>query len=121
MGITKELADYGHKLRFPRLPEEVVDRVKYLFLDFIGVAWRGSRERSSQSMVRFVREMPRDDRLGIIIGTKDRVPCVYAALANGTAAHAVEMDDVNNEASLHPGVVVFPSALAPGEMAGTSG
>jgi len=31
------------------------------------------------------------------------------------------MDDVHNEASLHPGVVVFPSALAAGEMAGASG
>jgi 2-methylcitrate dehydratase PrpD len=31
------------------------------------------------------------------------------------------MDDVNNAASLHPGVVVFPSALATGEMAGASG
>jgi 2-methylcitrate dehydratase PrpD len=121
MGITKELADYGYKLRFHRLPEEVVDRVKYLFLDFIGVAWRGSREGSSQSVYRFVREMPRDGPLGVIIGTKERVPYVYASLANGTSAHAVEMDDVNNEASLHPGVVVFSSALATGEMAGTSG
>ena len=121
MGITQELADYGHRLRFRQLPEEVVDRVKYLFFDFIGVAWRGARERSSQSMVRFVRGMPKDDRFGVIIGTKERAAFAYAALANGTSAHAVEMDDVNNEASLHPGVVVFASALATGEMTGASG
>ena len=31
------------------------------------------------------------------------------------------MDDVNNEASLHLGVVVFPAALALSEMLGASG
>jgi 2-methylcitrate dehydratase PrpD len=31
------------------------------------------------------------------------------------------MDDVNNEASLHPGVVIFPSALATCEMVGATG
>jgi len=31
------------------------------------------------------------------------------------------MDDVHNEASLHPGVVVFPAALATGEKIGASG
>src|SRR5207245_6946089 len=31
---------------------------------------------------------------------------------NGTAAHAVELDDVTTESSLHPGVVVIPAALA---------
>jgi len=37
---------------------------------------------------------------------------VWAALANGTAAHAVELDDVTTESSLHPGVAVIPAALA---------
>ena len=33
-------------------------------------------------------------------------------MANGTAAHAVELDDVTTQSSLHPGVAVIPSALA---------
>jgi len=28
---------------------------------------------------------------------------------NGVAAHGLEMDDVENRSSLHPGVVVFPA------------
>jgi 2-methylcitrate dehydratase PrpD len=118
MPITQELAEYCHGLKFQQLPEEVVDRVKYFFLDFIGVCIRGSREDSSKSMYRFVREMGRQG--GVVIGTKERVPHLFSALANGTAAHAVEMDDVNNESSLHPGVVVFPAALAASEMVGAS-
>ncbi len=121
MGITQELATYCGRLKFNHLPEEVVDRAKYLFLDFIGVAFRGSREDSSQSVFRFVRGMGRGARTGVIIGTKEKAPCVYSALANGTSSHAIEMDDVHNEASLHPGVVVFPAALATSEMVGATG
>jgi len=52
--------------------------------------------RSSRSVVRFIREMPRDDRVGVIIGTNERAPYVYAALANRISALAVETDDVNS-------------------------
>ncbi|MGZ3495184.1 MAG: MmgE/PrpD family protein, partial [Thermodesulfobacteriota bacterium] len=118
MGITQELAKYCHSLKFEQLPDEVVDRVKYFFLDFIGVCIRGSREDSSKIIYRFIREMGRQG--GVVIGTKQRAPHLYSALANGTSAHAIEMDDVNNESSLHPGVVIFSSALATSEMVGGS-
>lgn len=121
MGITQDLARFCSELKYPQLPGEVVDRVKYLFLDFIGVTCRGSKENSSKSMYRFVKEMRCGHQVGVIIGTKERAPYVYAALANGVSSHAIEMDDVNNEASLHPGVVVFPAALATSEMVGTTG
>ena len=42
------------------------------------------------------------------------------SLANGIAAHGLEMDDVENRSSLHPGVVVFPAALALAEQIGSS-
>jgi len=99
----------------------VIDKVKYFFLDFIAVACRGSQEDSSKSICRSFREMRCGDRGGVIVGTKRRAPYLYAALANGASAHAIEMDDVNNEASLHPGVVVFASALASGEMVHATG
>jgi 2-methylcitrate dehydratase PrpD len=121
MGITQELVGYCTAIEFHRLPEEAIDRVKYFFLDFIGVACRGSREDSSQAMYRFVKGLSNGHRNGVIIGTKERAPCLYAALANGTSSHSIEMDDVNNEASLHPGVVVFPAALATSEMLGGTG
>ncbi|MGZ3536925.1 MAG: MmgE/PrpD family protein, partial [Thermodesulfobacteriota bacterium] len=72
MPITQELANYCHSLKFGQLPDEVVDRVKYFFLDFIGVCIRGSQEDSSRSIYRFVREMGRQG--GVVIGTKQRAP-----------------------------------------------
>ena len=119
MGITQELARYCNRMMFNDLSDEVIDCVKYRFLDFISVACRGSKEDPSQTIYRFVREMEKGE--GVIVGTKEKAPYLYSALANGTSSHAIEMDDVDNESSLHPGVVVFPSALATGEMAGASG
>jgi 2-methylcitrate dehydratase PrpD len=121
MGITEELAGYCSELSFKHLPDAVIDRVKYRFLDFIGVSFRGSRENSSQSMYRFIKQMNNNHQQGVVIGIKERASYLYAALANGTSSHAIELDDVHNESSLHPGVIVFPSALATGEMVNASG
>src|SRR5207245_11473675 len=47
-----------------------------------------------------------------VVGADKTTSAVWAALANGTAAHAVELDDVTTESSLHPGVAVIPAAVA---------
>jgi 2-methylcitrate dehydratase PrpD len=44
-----------------------------------------------------------------------------AALANGTFAHALELDDDHRVAVLHPGAVVVPAALAAAEAENASG
>jgi len=119
MGITQELTGYCSRMKFNDLSDEVIDCAKYRFLDFISVACRGSKEDPSQTVYRFVKEMDKGE--GVIVGTREKAPYLYSALANGTSSHSIEMDDVDNEASLHPGVVVFPSALATSEMAGASG
>ena len=55
-----------------------------------------------------------------MIGTGQRTSAPWAALANGTAAHAVELDDVTTESSLHPGVAVIPAAVALAQDLGAS-
>src|SRR5260370_17171103 len=47
-----------------------------------------------------------------IIGAGMRTSPGYAALANGAAAHAIELDDTHNAGSIHLGVVMFSTALA---------
>ena len=48
MEETRELIGRCFALSFDALPEEVVDRSKYLLLDYIGVAARGSASDSSR-------------------------------------------------------------------------
>ena len=115
MGITRDLAEFCIQSNYKDLPGEVIDRAKYFILDLIGVTSRGSIVESSRVMFELVRSLGEDPMGSVIIGTDMRAAPQYAALANGTSSHAIEMDDVNNEASLHPGVSNIPGIVAIGE------
>jgi 2-methylcitrate dehydratase PrpD len=121
MDETRTIAEKSHAMRFADLPEEVIDRTKYLMLDFLGVAARGSRAESSIPVQKMLSRLGSGKEGGVVIGTGLRASPPYAALANGTSAHAIELDDVVNAASLHPAVAVMPAALAAAEITGCTG
>lgn len=56
-----------------------------------------------------------------IIGTARRCDPVTAALLNGTAAHALDFDDMHESMMGHPSVAILPAALALGEHVGATG
>ena len=114
-GLTDRLASFYSALDYESLSPQVVDRAKYFCLDYLAVAFRGSRTPSSAAMQRVVKTLS-DNGASVIMGTSLRAAPEYAALANGTAAHSLEMDDVQNDSSLHPGVATFPAAFACGDM-----
>ncbi|MHC4225522.1 MAG: MmgE/PrpD family protein [Planctomycetota bacterium] len=120
MELTKEIIQRCHNLNFDTLSEDVIDRTKYLLIDYIGVAARGTLSDSSIPMLRLVQDLDRTAEGAVVIGTNIRVSPPLAALANGTAAHSLELDDVVNEASLHPAVAIMPAAMAAAQLAGCS-
>jgi 2-methylcitrate dehydratase PrpD len=100
---------------------KLIDRTKYLTLDFIGLAARGSILESSQPVIQFIEKFGGKGDVSVF-ARKDLKPLPqYAALANGTFSHSLELDDVTNEASLHPAVAIFPAAFAVGENMKVSG
>ena len=46
-----------------------------------------------------------------MIATPRRPPVEHAALANGTASHALDYDDLNQSLSGHPSVPILAAAL----------
>ena len=118
--ITQSLAKFSADLTYEDLPPEVVDWAKYLCLDFAGVTLNGSTTPSAKSVVRAIEGIQRPGQ-SVIIGTPSRALPEYAAMANGTAFHSIELDDVNNESSLHPGVVAYPTALAMADLVPVDG
>jgi 2-methylcitrate dehydratase PrpD len=105
------LAEFCSDITWPRLPLEVQARTKDLVLDLLGVALRGSREPSSLPAQRLAQQT-QPHGAASVIGADLTTSAAWAALANGTSAHALELDDVTTESSLHPGVAVIPAALA---------
>lgn len=121
MNLTRELTRKCHELTYAHLPEEVIDRAKYLILDYLGVAARGALSDSSQPVQNVVKNLDSSGKGAVIIGTGLKVGPPYAALANGIASHSLELDDVVNAASLHPGVAVITAAISAAQMSGCSG
>src|SRR5690349_18720671 len=105
------LAEFCGALRWDKLEAEVQQRTRALLLDLIGVALAGARQPSSAPAAEAATRLGGRGTANII-GTQAQTSAVWAALANGTAAHAVELDDVTTESSLHPGVAVIPAAVA---------
>lgn len=108
---TQTLVLLSHRLGPNDLGDEVVARAKFLLLDYLGVAIAGSLSESSGPVYRMLY---RSACLGpcIVIGTSTKTSPEFAALANGTAAHSVELDDTHQAGSIHPGVVIFSTAIA---------
>ena len=111
MNETRELVEFCAQLSPRELPAEVVDRTRYLLLDYLGVAIRGSQAESSAPVYKMIEKLGAQG-CASVIGTSLRTLPGFAALANGTAAHAIELDDTHNAGSIHLGVVMFSSALA---------
>jgi 2-methylcitrate dehydratase PrpD len=118
--LAHRLADDVAAIAREPLSTPVLRRAQDLLLDYLGVALGGAPEESSRVLRRGLAAL---GTLGTatVLGTRERMAPPHAALANGAAAHALEMDDTHQGGSIHLGVTVFSAALAAAELAGASG
>ena len=109
--ITRTLVHFSHSLNHKDLSGKVIERAKYFLLDYLGVALAGSQTESPLAVYRMLAHSTSPAPC-TVIGTASQTSPEYAALANGTAAHSVELDDTNQAGSIHLGVVMFSTAIA---------
>jgi len=98
----------------------VLARANVLLKDHVGVTIGGAPADSSVVVRRALGALGATGR-ATVLGATERFPPPHAALANGAAAHALEMDDTHQGGSIHLGVSVFPAALAAAELAPATG
>ncbi|MBI4540826.1 MAG: MmgE/PrpD family protein [Gemmatimonadetes bacterium] len=116
-GATRRLAQFVAGLRYDDLPASVVEHAKLCVLDSLGCCLFGVGLPWTRLVIDFVREQGGRPQASVL-GTGHRTSASLAALANGTAGHAFELDDVHRGAILHPGSLCFPAALAVAEARG---
>ena len=89
------------------------------FLDTVGVILAGVPEDAS----RIVREVIADERSSgnVVFGTHILTSPANAACANGTAAHALDFDDMCFVSLAHPSAPLVPACVAAAESVGESG
>ena len=117
--LTEKVATYSLGSDFAALPDDVVDCTKRVVLDTLGCIVLGSTIDAGRIMGSYVREIGgRAD--ASVIGGGLSAPAAYAALANGTSAHADELD-ASHVSWGHPASVAIPMALAVCETIGADG
>jgi 2-methylcitrate dehydratase PrpD len=117
---TGAIAEFIVKNRWEDCPAEAVDAARRAILDTLGVMLAGSVEAPAR-IVQKIAAAEGGAPLATVIGTGTRTGAVWAALANGTAAHALDFDDTNFGMMGHPSAPVLAAALAAGELALSDG
>ncbi|MGB9869882.1 MmgE/PrpD family protein [Methanothermobacter sp.] len=109
--ITAKLAQFASSLSYTDLPPQIIEKARICILDFMGVALRGSEERSGISALRALGT----GQGNVMVIGHGRGSDERAALLNGIFAHNLDLDDGHRGAQLHPGACVIPAALAAAE------
>ena len=111
MNATARLAEFVVKTSLRECPDAAVAQVRRAALDTLGVMLAGAAEPVAAS-VRAVARAEGGTPLCTVIGTSLRAAPTWAALANGTAAHAHDFDDTNFALLGHPSAPLLATALA---------
>lgn len=114
---TRELAQWASALRYEDLPTAVVAKARTCVLDALGVCLFGSTLASVQKLAAMVAEENCAPQAAVF-GLPMRTSASQAALINAASAHAFQLDEIHIEATLHPGAIAVPVALAIAEAGG---
>ena len=116
---TKALADFTSALKFSNLSGHSIEMAKRCMLDWLGIAIRGSQEKSSTIVRETVMDGAQKATVFSEASPKTSVP--NAAFCNGAASHSLDFDDLHNPSIIHLACVVVPPVFAIAEAEHKSG
>src|SRR5690606_22214523 len=119
MHATEILAEKAVVLLGRPLPEAVMHHAKRAVIDWYASALPGTQYPPIRLLEQAVAEDLDRGRAQLILGRSASVRA--AALVNGAAAHAAELDDSFRDAMYHPGAATVAAALAACQDVSTSG
>jgi 2-methylcitrate dehydratase PrpD len=103
-----------------RVPPEARVTAGTAYLDTVGVMLAGAVEPAALAVQEAARAEGGEPRCRIL-GTAGATSASWASLANGTAAHALDYDDMCFVTLAHPSAPLVAAALAAGELARATG
>lgn len=89
---------------------QAVEIAKHSIEDVIACIYAGAATHEAESVRRSLRHWGKGPAK--IIGSPGTAPAPYAALANGTAAHALDYDDTFMRGASHASAVLVPALIA---------
>ncbi len=116
-GATKSLAKFAAELEFNKIPENILNYLKLLFLDGVGCCIHGNTLEWTKTLEEVVTNKENINQCSII-GTNKKTTLLNAVLINSTAGHGFESDDIHRESILHPNSIVVPVSINVAEKMG---
>jgi 2-methylcitrate dehydratase PrpD len=115
-GVTREIAQHAASLAFDALPAELVDLIKEIVLDTLGVAIGASGLAPEARVIAdYVEELGGRPE-STVFGFGFKAPAPWAVFVNGSLGHMLDYDDVG--AGGRVGIATVPVAFAVAEKLG---
>ncbi len=118
-GLTQQLAAFVANPKFGPHYDGAYRIARIGFTDTVATMMAGSREPVVGMLLQHYAAFQSASQEAPVPFARKRMPSMYAACINGTAAHALDYDDV--ALSGHPSTVLVPAILAEGDVLGASG
>ena len=119
-GYLEQLASFISDTRLDSLSPETLDAARTVTLDTFGAILAGSRLPENSNLAKLALKLGGKGPASML-GHPKQATATFAALANGTAGVALEMDEGNRLGGGHAAIHVIPPALAVAEETGASG
>src|SRR5262249_27273476 len=120
MKNTQYVIDYIVGSRYDDIPAKAVAVAKGAMLDCVGVALAGARHPAGMIPAQWAHSAAAAAH-ATVWGHEFKTSAHDAALVNGTAAHALDYDDVTWGLIGHPSVSLVPATFALGELIAARG
>lgn len=115
--VTPELVCFVCDTTYETLSSDVIQKIKELLLDHIGVASSAAcNAESSKPFLDAIIGFGGTDGHSTVYTKGKSFPVQSAALLNGAFAHTFDFDDTFAAGALHPSASVIPAALAQSEL-----
>ena len=107
---SEVLAKFVVETTFESIPTDMVEKAKRHILDSVGAGIAGARSVEVARLMATLDMAGEGSGRAVLWGDDRRRTPLVAALVNGTAAHAFELDDTGG--CDHSGAVVVPAVFA---------
>src|SRR4051812_33168590 len=111
---ARTLARYAVDTKYADIPAAALHEATRSLLNWIGCAVGGSHHPAVDKTLAALTPFAANDQC-TVIGRRERIDALHAALINGLSAHVLDFDDTHLRTLLHPSVPVASALLALGE------
>lgn len=114
LGVTQQLAAWTVGLKYRNIPSGVRNEGVRTFVNWLGCAVGGSDHETVDRALAAVAPFSGPSRASVI-GRRERLDELHAALINGISSHVLDYDDTHLKTIVHPAGPVASAILAVAE------